>query len=276
MEWENLQEGLQWDVMGLVVIEDNIVNPVILHMPIANHVRAYRADVYRYVGGYRDLVYADDYDLMLRMFIYSRIIHIPKMLYIQRMVQNTWPHQLDFLTPMFEFMRIYYAPQLKYKLMQLNLMREDGKIIIPDKILMPNGKYFNKENANPIQLGKTKNKKKIVLSTENMYAKVVPEPARQILLNLGQGGTPMRIKTQEVFDAEITKAINAEKESNLKLELGCGEYVAEGFIGVDMKKADHVGIVHDLNVFRGHLKIILCHIFVHIIFSSISKILFQS
>jgi glycosyltransferase involved in cell wall biosynthesis/predicted SAM-dependent methyltransferase len=272
-EWNGkiCKEGLQWDVMGLVVIEDNIVNPVILHMPICpNHVRAYRADVYRYVGGYRDLVYADDYDLMLRMFIYSRIVHIPKMLYIQRMVQNTWPHQLDFLTPMFEFMRIYYAPQLKYKLMQLNLMREDGKIIIPDKILMPNGKYFNKENANPIQLGKTKNKKKIVLSTENMYAKVVPEPARQILLNLGQGGTPMRIKTQEVFDAEITKAINAEKESNLKLELGCGEYVAEGFIGVDMKKADHVGIVHDLNVFPWPFKdntvshIRAYHIFEHL------------
>jgi len=135
---------------------------------------------------------------------------------------------------------------------------------------MPNGKYFNKENANPIQLGKTKNKKKIVLSTENMYAKVVPEPARQILLNLGQGGTPMRIKTQEVFDAEITKAINAEKESNLKLELGCGEYVAEGFIGVDMKKADHVGIVHDLNVFPWPFKdstvshIRAYHIFEHL------------
>lgn len=56
-----------------------------------NHVRAFRAEVLFELGGYDDnLIYADDYDVILRMFLHSKIVHIPKMLYLYRWGDNTW------------------------------------------------------------------------------------------------------------------------------------------------------------------------------------------
>ncbi len=56
-----------------------------------NHVRAFRASVLFELGGYDDtLIYADDYDVILRMFLHSKIVHIPKMLYLYRWGDNTW------------------------------------------------------------------------------------------------------------------------------------------------------------------------------------------
>ena len=56
-----------------------------------NHVRAFRSTVLFELGGYDDtLIYADDYDVILRMFLYSKIVHIPKMLYLYRWGDNTW------------------------------------------------------------------------------------------------------------------------------------------------------------------------------------------
>ncbi len=56
-----------------------------------NHVRAFRSSVLFELGGYDDsLIYADDYDIILRMFLYSKIVHIPKMLYLYRWGDNTW------------------------------------------------------------------------------------------------------------------------------------------------------------------------------------------
>lgn len=50
-----------------------------------NHMRAFRADVLRKLGGYnRHFPVADDFDLFHRMFIHSKIVRVPKMLYIYR------------------------------------------------------------------------------------------------------------------------------------------------------------------------------------------------
>ena len=49
-----------------------------------NHVRVWRSDVYRKIGGHRqDLPVADDLELIIRTFLETRIIHIKRMLYIQ-------------------------------------------------------------------------------------------------------------------------------------------------------------------------------------------------
>lgn len=66
---------------------DNIMHWAL--MP--NHVRAFRSSEFFRVGGYDDsLIYADDYDLIIRLYLYSKIVHIPKMLYIYRWGNNTW------------------------------------------------------------------------------------------------------------------------------------------------------------------------------------------
>lgn len=49
-----------------------------------NHVRVWRKDVYQKVGGHnKRLPVADDYELIVKTFLETRIIHVKKMLYLQ-------------------------------------------------------------------------------------------------------------------------------------------------------------------------------------------------
>jgi glycosyltransferase involved in cell wall biosynthesis len=55
-----------------------------------NHVRAWRADVYRHVGGHDPcLTVADDYDLVVRTALATKSVHIPKLLYRQHIGPST-------------------------------------------------------------------------------------------------------------------------------------------------------------------------------------------
>jgi glycosyltransferase involved in cell wall biosynthesis len=50
-----------------------------------NHVRAFNADAYREVGGYNpDLTILDDQDLMARLYVAGEFVHVPELLYLQR------------------------------------------------------------------------------------------------------------------------------------------------------------------------------------------------
>jgi glycosyltransferase involved in cell wall biosynthesis len=54
-----------------------------------NHVRAYRADQFRKLGGYNpNLPVADDWDLYARFFLFSKCLHVDKMLYLYRFSDN--------------------------------------------------------------------------------------------------------------------------------------------------------------------------------------------
>jgi len=62
------------------------VNPkTIRHIVAApNHIRAWRKSVYRELGGHsRDLHVADDYELIVRTFLHTRMIRVPKFCYLQ-------------------------------------------------------------------------------------------------------------------------------------------------------------------------------------------------
>lgn len=53
---------------------------------VPNHVRAWRSNLYRYIGGHnRKMRIADDYELIIRTFLNTKFMRIPKMLYIQKM-----------------------------------------------------------------------------------------------------------------------------------------------------------------------------------------------
>jgi stress response protein YsnF len=55
-----------------------------------NHVRAWRADVYRELNGHNDtLRVADDYELMVRTVLATQTNHIDKLLYKQHISNNT-------------------------------------------------------------------------------------------------------------------------------------------------------------------------------------------
>lgn len=62
------------------------INPLSIryNFSMPNHVRAWRKDVYQKVGGHnKRLPVADDYELIVKTFLETKIIHIKKMLYLQ-------------------------------------------------------------------------------------------------------------------------------------------------------------------------------------------------
>ncbi len=72
------------------------IDPVtIRHIVSApNHVRAWRADAYRAVGGHDPRLHvADDYDLVVRTFLATEFRHIPRMLYRQHIGAGTAQRQ---------------------------------------------------------------------------------------------------------------------------------------------------------------------------------------
>ena len=73
--------GYNWDV----VIQPNINPKTIRHIvSVPNHVRAWRRDVYFQIGGHnRDLSIADDYELIVRTFLHTKMCNIAELGYIQ-------------------------------------------------------------------------------------------------------------------------------------------------------------------------------------------------
>lgn len=82
-----------WDeAAGVWVMRAPEVNATTMsHIVSApNHVRAWRSSVYRALGGHDPtLRVADDYDLCVRTFLETRMIHIPRLLYRQHISSRT-------------------------------------------------------------------------------------------------------------------------------------------------------------------------------------------
>jgi glycosyltransferase involved in cell wall biosynthesis len=61
-----------------------------------NHVRAFRTDAYRAVGGYdRTLTVLDDQELMMRLFLAGDFVHVDKLLYLQRLHEGNTQRDPD-------------------------------------------------------------------------------------------------------------------------------------------------------------------------------------
>lgn len=71
--------------------QQNINPKTIRHIVgVPNHVRAWRRSTYFEIGGHnRNLTIADDFELVIRSFLYSKICKIPKLSYIQFLYNNT-------------------------------------------------------------------------------------------------------------------------------------------------------------------------------------------
>jgi hypothetical protein len=79
--------GYIWDV----AIQPNINPKTIRHIVgVPNHIRAWRKETYFQIGGHnRDLAIADDYELLVRTFLGTLMMRIPRMCYIQFIYNNT-------------------------------------------------------------------------------------------------------------------------------------------------------------------------------------------
>jgi len=68
-----------------VAVSSNINPKTIRHIVgVPNHVRAWRREIYFEIGGHcRDLVIADDYELIVRTFLKTKMVRIPRLGYLQ-------------------------------------------------------------------------------------------------------------------------------------------------------------------------------------------------
>jgi glycosyltransferase involved in cell wall biosynthesis len=77
--------------VSLKVTNQHSINPVTIRhiVGIPNHVRAWRRVTYAKLGGHcRDLSIADDYELVVRTFLHTRMCHIPYLGYVQFMYEG--------------------------------------------------------------------------------------------------------------------------------------------------------------------------------------------
>ena len=105
------------DIEGKAIVNGK-EDPTIMHMGLCpNHVRAWRRSEYFAIGGYRDLPWCDDYDLMLRWRLRSRTrMHgIDELLYVQYIGDSTWVKDPAMLTRgMLSVQEHYKADLVRY------------------------------------------------------------------------------------------------------------------------------------------------------------------
>lgn len=74
-------KGREYDVMNTSNINPKTIRHIV---GVPNHFRAWDAEFYRSIGGHnRRLTIADDYELIVRTFLKTRMVRIPKLLYLQ-------------------------------------------------------------------------------------------------------------------------------------------------------------------------------------------------
>lgn len=78
--------GLEMEVQNTVPINPLTIRHIV---GVPNHLRCWKREVYHQVRGYdRNMRIADDYELIVRTFLVTRMCRIPKLLYIQRFDGN--------------------------------------------------------------------------------------------------------------------------------------------------------------------------------------------
>ena len=78
--------GKYWDVIDSANINPKTIRHIV---GVPNHIRTWRRDIYFEVGGHnRDLAIADDYELIVRTFLKTKFVRIPKLGYLQYIYHN--------------------------------------------------------------------------------------------------------------------------------------------------------------------------------------------
>lgn len=92
---------------------------------VPNHVRCWRAETYHKIGGHNpNLHVVDDYELIVRTFLHSKICHIPKLGYIQYSNQdqsNTTDLRRREIQRLVEMVKDEYDEQIHHRLIGLGL-----------------------------------------------------------------------------------------------------------------------------------------------------------
>lgn len=114
------------------------LNPVTIRhiVSVPNHIRSWRASVYHDLRGHnRQMRIADDYELIVRTFLKTKWLHIPKMLYIQNFdgenSQDKGGNRADIQIRVREISE-FYSDKIKQRFDELGGFDFCYKIPIPD------------------------------------------------------------------------------------------------------------------------------------------------
>jgi hypothetical protein len=111
------------------------INPLTIRFNISmpSHVRVWRRDVYLKIGGHnKNTPVADDFELIVRTFLNTKMVHIKKVLYIQWNNRNstTDNNSID-INRRSRLIRDYYDKQIHQKIIDMgkidwNWVEEEG------------------------------------------------------------------------------------------------------------------------------------------------------
>ena len=148
--------------------QQNINPKTIRHIVgVPNHVRAWRRSTYFEIGGHnRSLTIADDFELVIRSFLYSKICKIPKLSYIQFLYNNSGGRNTHDLSRADIQRRVrtiaqYYNEQINARFIELGI--EDWAYNErPDYPIAAESRYGDKEGvANETYVEKSDIEKKV-------------------------------------------------------------------------------------------------------------------
>jgi O-antigen biosynthesis protein len=100
---------------------------------VPNHIRAWTRKAYNDAGGYSRLHVADDYELLVRLFLTTRFVHIPRLGYVQfynsESIGNTQHVRNKEIQRIVRFVANHYEPRIHARLLELGV---DDFIWTPD------------------------------------------------------------------------------------------------------------------------------------------------
>lgn len=111
---------------------------------VPNHIRAWTRKAYYDAGGYSGLHVADDYELLVRSFLTTRFVHIPRLGYIQfyntESIGNTQHSRNKEIQRVVRFVSGHYERRIHDRLLELG---------VDDYIWTPNGLDYQKPRPEP-------------------------------------------------------------------------------------------------------------------------------
>ena len=104
-------------------------------MAAPNHIRSWRATTYAEIGGHGDYIHvADDYELMVRTFLNTRMCRIPEMCYVQYRnygVGNTHQSRNSEIQRLVRYFSTFYDKMIHERFLELGVddfVWQEGKV----------------------------------------------------------------------------------------------------------------------------------------------------
>ena len=111
---------------------------------VPNHIRAWTRRAYNDAGGYSRLHVADDYELLVRSFLTTRFVHIPRLGYVQfynsDSIGNTQHSRNKEIQRIVRFVADHYEPRIHARLRELG---------VDDFVWTPDGLDFARPHPDP-------------------------------------------------------------------------------------------------------------------------------